>query len=128
MKKNFFRHFVSLSLIALSTAFAGEAPILSLAGKWRFALDRQGVGAEQRWFAKDLSDAIQLPGNIESQGYGDEITGQTPWTSWEASKNYWDKETRYAIYRQSGNVKIPFWWQLLLPRYQAVTPADLAAV
>ena len=92
-------------------ARAGEAPIVSLAGKWRFALDRQGVGAGQRWFAKELSDAIQLPGNIESQGYGDEITGETPWTSWEAAKNYWEKLTRYAKYRQPGNVKIPFWWQ-----------------
>ena len=92
-------------------ARAGAAAIVSLAGKWRFALDRQGVGADQRWFAKDLSDAIQLPGNIESQGYGDEITGKTPWTSWEAATIYWEKLTRYAKYRQPGNVKIPFWWQ-----------------
>jgi len=60
-----------------------KALTVSLAGKWRFALDPKGVGVEQRWFAKDLTDAIQLPGNIESQGYGDEITGKTPWTSWE---------------------------------------------
>jgi len=101
----------SLPIAKAVPARIGEAPIFSLAGKWRFALDRQGIGAEQRWFAKDLSDAIQLPGNIESQGYGDEITGQTPWTSWEAATNYWEKLTRYAKYRQPGNVKIPFWWQ-----------------
>jgi beta-galactosidase len=86
----------------------GKTPILSLAGKWRFALDRQGVGADQRWFAKDLSDAIQLPGNIESQGYGDDITGET---SWDYANAYWKTLTRYAKYRQSGNVKLPFWWQ-----------------
>ena len=88
-----------------------KALTVSLAGKWRFALDPKGVGVEQRWFAKDLTDAIQLPGNIESQGYGDEITGQTPWTSWEAATHYWEKLTRYAKYRQPGYVKIPFWWQ-----------------
>ena len=92
-------------------ARAGEAPTVSLAGKWRFALDRQGVGAEQRWFAKELSDAIQLPGNIESQGYGDEITGKTQWTTSFIANLYWEKLTRYAKYRQPGNVKIPFWWQ-----------------
>jgi hypothetical protein len=92
-------------------ARVGEAPIISLAGKWRFALDRQGVGAEQRWFTKDLVDAIQLPGNIESQGYGDEITGETKWLSSFAAGIYWERLTRYAKYRQPGNVKIPFWWQ-----------------
>jgi beta-galactosidase len=89
----------------------GNASTVSLAGKWRFALDRKGVGVDERWFGKDLSDAIQLPGNIESQGYGDEITGQTPWTSSVAAKVYWERLTHYAKYRQPDNVKIPFWWQ-----------------
>jgi beta-galactosidase len=88
-----------------------KTSIVSLAGKWRFALDRQGVGADQRWFAKNLSNEIQLPGNIESQGYGDEITDQTKWTTSLIANLYWEKLTRYAKYRQLGNVKIPFWWQ-----------------
>ena len=92
-------------------ARAGEAPVISLAGKWRFALDRENVGAEQRWFTKDLADTIQLPGNIEAQGYGDEITGETKWLSCFAAGIYWERATRYAKHREPGNFKFPFWWQ-----------------
>src|ERR1700743_829545 len=55
------------------------AGALSLAGNWRFALDRTDVGASAGWFTKALAaDAdISLPGILQTQGFGDEITADT---------------------------------------------------
>lgn len=101
---------LGMLLVGAVNAAAQARPSVSLAGPWRFALDRQGTGIDERWFAKDLSSKIALPGNLEAQGYGDEITGDTPWTT-PANESYWKRLTLYAKYRRPGNVKIPFWWQ-----------------
>jgi beta-galactosidase/beta-glucuronidase len=55
--------------------------VLSLAGEWRFALDRGDAGVTERWFNRDLADRIQLPGVLQAQGYGDEISPTTPWVA-----------------------------------------------
>jgi hypothetical protein len=59
---------------------AHQGPIL-LGGEWRFAMDRKDSGIEEKWFARDLSDRIKLPGILQSRGYGDEISVDTPWVA-----------------------------------------------
>ena len=54
---------------------------VDLAGQWRFAMDRSDVGVNERWFSRNLSDTIKLPGILQSQGYGDEISLDTPWVA-----------------------------------------------
>ena len=49
---------------------AGDQRTISLAGSWRFALDPDGVGVEQRWFATTLDDAVQLPGTTDENHKG----------------------------------------------------------
>lgn len=65
----------ALACIGMTSASAvqGRATV-SLDGRWQFKLDRQGAGAEQRWFSKKVpfADAIQVPGGWDAQGYGDE--------------------------------------------------------
>ena len=68
-----------LSLWFALRTFAIES--LPLAGQWRFALDRNDTGTTEHWFTQKLPDKIQLPGILESQGYGDEISTTTPWAS-----------------------------------------------
>src|SRR5262249_47711327 len=46
---------------------------------WRFALDRADAGISEQWFNRDLAYSIDLPGVLQSQGYGDEISISTPW-------------------------------------------------
>jgi len=52
---------------------------LGLEGPWRFAIDRGDVGISQAWFKRELPDRITLPGVLQAQGYGDEISIDTPW-------------------------------------------------
>lgn len=51
----------------------------SLAGTWRFALDRSNAGVSAGWFTKPLAahSHISLPGILQTQGFGDEITAET---------------------------------------------------
>ena len=68
---------------------------LPLAGEWRFALDRTDAGTNENWFAKNLPDKITLPGILEAQGYGDEISTTTPWVL-SLYDHFWFLRADYA--------------------------------
>jgi len=89
---------------------AGTDNSVSLAGKWRFELDRSDAGIQQRWFTRRLPDKIELPGSLPAQGIGDDITTNTPWVG-GVKQSPWFTAPEYAKYRQPGNVKVPFWLQ-----------------
>jgi beta-galactosidase/beta-glucuronidase len=103
----------ALIVLLLTTAAvlhaANDQPI-SLAGTWRFELDRADVGVNERWFTRALPDTIQLPGSLQERGYGDDISTKTVWTG-SLNERSWFTADRYAPYRQPGNVKVPFWLQ-----------------
>jgi beta-galactosidase len=97
------------------------AESLSLAGEWRFALDRNDVGTNEQWFAKNLSvlrssttaeggpDKIKLPGILQAQGYGDDISTNTPWVL--TLGDAWWKLQSTALrehFSQPGHVQVPF--------------------
>ena len=86
---------------------AVAAETLPLAGEWRFALDREDMGLKEGWFNRALPDRIQLPGVLQAQGYGDEISTNTPWVLSLYDKNWFQRED-YKAYTQPGNVKVPF--------------------
>jgi hypothetical protein len=83
------------------------AQFISLAGEWRFALDRHDAGVSEQWFAKNPGDKIQLPGVLEAQGYGDEIGIHTPWVL-SLYDHFWYLRADYAAYTNAGAVKVPF--------------------
>ncbi|MFA6286416.1 MAG: sugar-binding domain-containing protein [Opitutaceae bacterium] len=75
-------------------------PTINLSGAWEFALGNT-PGYVHR---------INLPGSLQVQGYGDEVTVDTPWTGQIVDRS-WFTADRYASYRRPGNIKIPFWLQ-----------------
>lgn len=83
---------------------------ISLAGSWRFQLDREAGGVENRWFERTLANHLQLPGALQNQGFGDEITVDTQWTG-EVGTDRWLQGAQYEKYRQRGNLKVPFFLQ-----------------
>jgi len=99
-----------LSSIVLGTALANAADTASLAGEWRFALDRQNTGVTEKWFEQKLAGRIQLPGALQNQGFGDDITVDTKWTGGSGVER-WLALPQYEKYRQPGNIKIPFFLQ-----------------
>ena len=101
-----------LAAILLIPCFchAGSDNPISLAGRWRFELDRADAGIQERWFDHTLADKIHLPGSLPAQGIGDDITTNTPWVG-GVKGSPWFTAPEYAKYRQPPNVKVPFWLQ-----------------
>lgn len=89
---------------------ACSADNLSLAGNWRFELDRADLGLGENWFDRALPDKIHLPGSLPAQGIGDDISTNTPWMG-DVKQSPWYNAPEYEKYRQPGNVKVPFWLQ-----------------
>ena len=82
--------------------------IMDLSGQWRFEMDRGDAGAKEQWFNRDLTDRIELPGILQSQGYGDDISIDTPWVAGLPRDLRWHLLPQYKAYTQPGNIKIPF--------------------
>ncbi len=91
-------------------AAAAGADRISLAGQWRFQLDRSNAGISEEWFQHTLTQRIKLPGSLPAQGVGDDISVETKWTGDIVDKS-WFTAPEYAKYRQPGNIKVPFWLQ-----------------
>jgi len=70
---------VALGLIALQKQVVAQFESMPLAGAWRFQIDRDNVGIEQKWWTNRLLDEIQLPGLLQAQGYGDPPGPQSQW-------------------------------------------------
>jgi hypothetical protein len=98
------------ALALLASVAPAAADSISLAGPWRFALDRQDTGLQERWESRSLEQTIQLPGSLPAQGIGDEVTVQTKWTGGIVDRS-WFTAPEFEKYRQPGNVKLPFWLQ-----------------
>jgi hypothetical protein len=103
---------VSAAFISTSCGrvMATEADRISLAGRWQFQLDRADAGITARWFERSLDQSIKLPGALQNQGFGDDITVDTKWNG-DVNVDAWLKGPQYAKYRQPGNIKVPFFLQ-----------------
>ncbi len=112
--------FLSLAAhpLVIRAAEAPAANTISLAGPWRFQLDPQGTAwnasapdtdasNSQAPYAKDLTDKIQLPGTLQSQGYGNEIAMDTPWVAALGVRN-WLNNPELARFTKPGDVKVPW--------------------
>ncbi|HEV2329846.1 MAG TPA: discoidin domain-containing protein [Verrucomicrobiae bacterium] len=98
---------ISMAALCLATASSFAVSTISLAGEWRFALDRSDAGLSGKWFNAKLPDKIRLPGILESQGYGDKISISTPWVL-SLYDHGWYLRADYAAYTNDGDVKVPF--------------------
>ncbi len=97
-----------VALLMLPVGSRGDG--VSLAGTWRFQLDRADVGIGQKWQERSLSDTVILPGSLPAQGIGDPVTMGTKWIGKIVDQS-WFTAPEYAPYRRPGNLKVPFWLQ-----------------
>ena len=120
------RWLILMGLVLVTPLCALAETSLSLAGVWRFALDRSteqkssgastpeltpGDGLVHAWYAKPLpgENLIHVPGFLQAQGYGDEITPTTPWVA--ALGDAWWKiqpATLTDVFSKPHHVEVPF--------------------
>ena len=103
MKKLFFTIFI---LVFISMVSLADQPI-NLSGNWRFTLDKTDVGIAEKWFETDLKDKINLPGILQSQGFGNEISTKTPWVLSLYDK-FWFLREGYKHLPKTAMSKFPF--------------------
>ena len=101
-----------LACLFLSAGSALAADSRDLTGTWRFRIDRDDRGLAEEWWKRPLSgdDTVRLPGMMQAQGFGDDVSVDTQWTGQIVDRS-WFTAPEYATYRQPGNVKVPFWLQ-----------------
>ena len=94
-------------LFNLSGLLAQEESI-SLSGAWRFKEDPSDKGVSEKWYNRDLEDMVTLPGSMNTNGKGNEVTPETPWTGsmWNMA---WYESPAYAKYRDPKDTKVVFW-------------------
>jgi len=100
-------------LISLFSAYSlfmfSAGNIIDLSGKWSFAIDKNDMGATEKWFSKIIQDdVIQLPGSMTENLKGDDITLDTKFTG-SIYDSSWYYNPRMEKYRQPQNLKMPFW-------------------
>ena len=96
---------VLVSIAVPASAVVDEVRQVDLSGEWAFAIDREDVGIDQQWFAKDLPDIIKLPGSMRDQGFGDEVGPDTDW--WGGDPDF--SRPMYEKYNTKENFKSPAW-------------------
>ena len=98
---------VFLTATAVSILVGRSSNPLDLSGEWRFALDRSNQGYDKNWFNQSLPNRVLLPGVLQAQGYGEEISTRTPWVLSLYDRNWFERE-EYKAYTKPGQVKVPF--------------------
>ncbi|MBN2521256.1 MAG: beta-glucuronidase, partial [Bacteroidales bacterium] len=102
---------ISILLLVFITIFNVNGKIqdsISLKGLWGFQKDPADEGIEKKWYLFNFKDSILLPGSMIEQNKGDKLTLQTKWTG-SIYDSSWFYNPRMEKYRQSGNLKFPFW-------------------
>lgn len=92
---------------------------IDLSGKWKFRIDPNNVGIQEKWFENNFSETVLLPGSMTENEKGNDISIDTKWTGSIIDKS-WFTDEKYEKYRQTDNVKVPFWLQ---PKKHYVGPA-----
>ncbi len=100
--------FLLSALTGCNTPGQENRESVSLNGKWAFQIDSLDVGIAAQWYHKSLEEEIILPGSMAENGLGDEVSLDTPWTAGLTDSTYFTDD-RYKRYRDSDNIKIPFW-------------------
>ena len=103
----FFLFWASLSLIFFLSCKETSSE-LSLAGELQFALEPADVGIGLEWQKKDLEDVVCLPGSLQEQGKGKDVSLDTRLTG-QVVDSSWYNAPEYANYRHSGNIIVPLW-------------------
>lgn len=82
---------------------------IDLSGEWNFKIDSLDEGVVENWFNSKFSETIKLPGSMNENGKGFDVTAKTVWMGNMWNDSLWYTDPKMEKYRQKGNVKVPFW-------------------
>ena len=101
----------ALSVLVLMSCTTGkDINTIDLSGEWSFRTDPDSKGITEKWYTASFTETINLPGSMTENGKGEDISVNTPWTGYIVD-SAWFFSRGMEKYRQSGNIKVPFWLQ-----------------
>lgn len=106
--KNLLYIFIFASVVACQKPAVTNK--INLSGEWKFAIDSTDEGVSGKWFSKNLEDVIQFPGSLTSNGKGNDVNLNTPWTGQIVDSSFF-KKPEFEKFRNPANFKVPFWLQ-----------------
>lgn len=92
----------------VGTRLLAQTSVQSLEGQWNYRLDANDVGLEEKWYETEFSESLLLPGSLNTNGIGDLVSVNTPWTG-SMWNDTWYKSDFYEKYRSPENTKVVFW-------------------
>lgn len=104
---------ILITLLGATVLHAAES--IDLSGTWKFATDTTDAGLNvepEKW---TFPDAIQLPGQVAAQGFGEKPSFSTRWTG-----HGWKHANLFKEWQTPENFKFPFFLQ---PPLRYVGPA-----
>lgn len=84
---------------------------MDLSGQWSYKLDTADVGISENWQSLKFTNKLKLPGSLNENNIGFDVTVDTHWTGNMWNDSLWYTDPKMEKYRQEGNIKIPFWLQ-----------------
>lgn len=104
--KNIFLFLLTLSILLSGCSSMDKE--LDLSGQWQIKLDPEDKGLQENWSLTDFTETLSLPGSLQEQGFGYDVSLSTEWTGQIVDRSWYDAP-EYAEYRKEGNIKVPFW-------------------
>ena len=95
------------ALCLLFSLCCSAQQIISLSGAWDFATGDPVPNRKGSTMPTKYNDFVMLPGSMLTNGKGDDVSLETPWTGSLYDSSYYFNP-RLAPYRQPGNLKFPF--------------------
>ncbi len=80
---------------------------MNLEGIWRFGLDEEDHGITEKWYCRQLQDKIRVSGTLQAQGYGSEISADTPLID-GLHDRLWFLREEVRDFAWDGAVRVPF--------------------
>lgn len=80
--------------------------MIALDGLWKFRIDPQNEGITNHWERENFKDYIRIPGILQEQGFGEEVSRKTEWVE-GLSDPLWYLREEYQ-YENEDKVRIPF--------------------
>lgn len=80
---------------------------IDLSGQWMFRLDPSDKGILENWNDSIFNEYITLPGALQNQGYGDDVTAKTDWLTDQSRSSSWFIHPMYDEFRKDDNLYYP---------------------
>ncbi|WP_439183160.1 sugar-binding domain-containing protein [Carboxylicivirga taeanensis] len=81
---------------------------LDLSGDWSFRIDSLDQGISEKWFEKEFSETVKLPGSLADNGKGRKVDHATQWLGTIKNKE-WYTDPDYRPYLNDSVFRFPYW-------------------